>query len=169
MHWVLVLHLSWLHSNYAVLCVSLVTGFLLSAQQSGQKWGNIINFYLHFIAFTAGNRPIASSYWRSSKQYVVKKLDYNSLRGSHTPRTSGTHQMLVDIAVNLNWIKGDRTSAVCLCWITLLFYGEQEQGIKRDKAKNYCHSSLIQFDQNTQTHCTDILVSILILNIVKFA
>lgn len=113
MHWVLVLHLSWLHGNYAVQNVSLVTGFLLSTQQCGQKWWKVINFYLRFIAFTAGNRTIASSYWGSSEQYVAKKLDYNSLKGSHTLWTSGSPWMLLDIAVTLNWFKGDPTSALC--------------------------------------------------------
>lgn len=120
---------TWLGYTATTLCkiCHKTLGFLLSAQQSGQKWWN---FYLCFIAFTAGNRTIASSYWGSSEQYAVKKLYSNSLGGSHTPRTPGTHRMLFDIAVNFNWIKGDPTSAVCLLWITLLFYREQVREIK---------------------------------------
>lgn len=127
---------TWVGYTATMLCKH-VAGFLLSAQQSGQKWWNVINFYLRFIALTAGNRTIASSYWGSSEQYAVKKLDYNCLRGSHTPRTSGTPQMFIDIAFSLNWIKRLPTSAVCLHWIIIYtytdFYREQVQGIKRHK------------------------------------
>lgn len=118
----LVLHLSWLHGNHAARTCHLSQDFasLLSSLAR-----NVINFYLRFIAFAAGNRTIASSYWGSSEQYAVKKLDYNSLRGSHIPWTLGTPWMLLDIEVNLNWVKQHPTSAVCLHWI-ILFYRLRE-------------------------------------------
>lgn len=115
--------------------MSLVTGFCLSSQQSGLKWWNVINFYLRFVAFAEGNRTIASSYWGNSKnEYAVKKLDYNSLRGSHTPWTSGTPWMLLDIEVNLNWVNNIPLQQSVSTELHYFIDWEQIHGIKIHKA-----------------------------------